>query len=279
MSGDTALKALAHTLLIDITYAALPRCLDSSGFLLLSVDAVHTMNKIADKRKRFGWRAACHTLAYKLVQRCIVLDITHLMVLDLCDLPSEHQNKADFHTLSHGEVSMFARNADLDLDPTIADRLHGDKDVCFAVMVAGELAGYYWLAFDSIEAIHNSAGTEETGVAMSYPTDRVFGYNAFVRPEYRGHGLYAQLVLAAARWAHEQKGIRFLVSTVDWTNYAAMRSCQRLGRRSLGLIWRFGIRGKMFTVGPPAAGRHGIQLSDKAIVTKRLACGALEIAV
>jgi GNAT superfamily N-acetyltransferase len=133
--------------------------------------------------------------------------------------------------------------------------------------------GYYWMAIDSIEAINNSDGSESTGVEMSFPPDVMFSYKAFVHPSYRGQGLYADLVYSACHWAHRNLGVNTLVSTTDWTNFAALRSCRRQGRKSLGLIWRFGLAGRYLTLQPSLAASYGIRVGQQAQVKARL-CAA-----
>lgn len=223
----------------------------------------------AEIRRRYGSLAAYHTLGYKLAQRCLVLDITHLMVLDTSAVLSGNEIQATFRPLDFGEVVAFARSTESELDFSVARRLCDNLDYCFAALVDGQLAGYCWLALDSIEAIQNRGDSDATGVALSFPEDVIFLYKALVNPRYRGQGVYTAMVRAAAQWAREEQGIRHLVSTADWTNYAALRSCRRQGLRSLGRIWRIGVPGCMFTFGPSKAAQYGICFGDDARVTRR----------
>ncbi len=202
----------------------------------------------------------------------MVLDITHLMIADVTELPPTRDLTLAFRPLSFDEIVTFAEDVEFDLDSTVANRLLGNLDVCIGVFESGSLAGYYWLALDSIEAIHNSAGSQETGVPLSFPSDAVFAYKALIHPSYRGRGLYEELVRAAGQWARQNLGSRYLISTSDWTNRAALRSCQRQGLHHVGRIWRFGFRfaNTFFTFGPQQiAFRHGIQFGRQAKVVVR----------
>ena len=226
---------------------------------------------VAEIRRRYGTAASCHTLAYRLTQRVLILDVTHLMVLDTSAVRCEDSVPATFRPLDYHEVVEFARDPALKLDSSIAQRLCDNLDFCFAALIDGQLAGYYWLALDSIEAIHNRGDSDLSGVALSFPEDVIFAYKAFVHPGFRGQGVYTAMVRAAAQWAREEQGIRHLVSTADWTNYAARRSCHRQGLISLGRIWRIGRPRCMLTFGPRVAEQYDIRLGDKARVTPRYA--------
>lgn len=219
--------------------------------------------------KKYGPRAACHALAYKIAKRCIVLDVTHLMVLDVAQLPRVDDVPAEFRPLGFAEVLEWSANSETDLDRAIACRLQGDLDICFGAFVGNQLAGYLWLAFDSIEAVHNRGDSEATGVAMSFREDAVFLYKAFVQPQFRGRRLYADLMHAAGCWIYQHHGVRFVIATTDWTNYSALRSCHRQGFRSLGRVWRFGVPGWMKTVGPRSAASRGISFGRDTEVTPR----------
>lgn len=210
-------------------------------------------------------------LAYRLAQKFIVLDVTQLFVLDIHQLPMTEQRRITFRELTYDEVLQFCSDPKLDLDQNICDRLLGEFDACFNAMVDDQLAGYYWLARNSIEAIHNSAGTEATGVAMSYPDNAIFGYKAFVHPDYRGQGLYPQIIQSAALWANRGFGSRFLISTADWTNFGALRSFERQPFTPVGLIWKGNIAGSEFTFGPANAADRGIKLGKCACVIERTA--------
>ena len=112
------------------------------------------------------------------------------MVLDIADSSAvKSRNEGTlFRLLTRDEVTAFAQDRELELDASMALRLDSGIDFCFGALVDGELVGYYWLALNSIEPSHNRLGTEASGVALSFPTDAIFSYNAFVHPSLRGRG-------------------------------------------------------------------------------------------
>ena len=223
----------------------------------------------ADTVRRHGCLAALHKYIYKIIQKLIVLDVSHLFVLPIENASSEQDGRLVFRPLEQEEIIEFSRSEKYELDEDMAQRLSAGLDVCFAVFVDGQLAGYDWLAMNSIEAAHNRGDSLESGVAMSFPEDAILSYNAFIAPDFREQGLYGKLVREASIWFNQNHGIDTLLTTTDWTNHSALRSCERQRFRSIGLIWRFGVKQWMFTLSPKRAAGLGIQFGDLARITAR----------
>ncbi len=223
--------------------------------------------------QRYGALAAGHKLLYRALGRCVLLHVTHLVTMRLDQLSQEtavnSNDGIEFRPLSRDEFLEFATGSDLDLDRTLADRIAPPLDTCFGAIKDDTLIAYFWIATDSIEAVHNSQGSEESGVALSFPANTIYTYNALVHPDHRGAGLYTRLVLAGCKWAHETLGVDRLISTVDWTNFSAIRSCRRQGRKSIGLICRIGCFGRRFTFVPPNAKLYGVKCGAAAVVKNR----------
>ncbi len=224
---------------------------------------------IRETWRRYGIRWACIAGWYKVLQRLMTLDVSRFLITDLRDVPHSRMTDVTFRPLTAGEVRSHAKNSDLDLCESLADRLDCGLDYCIGAIRDGRLVAYYWLAVDSIEAAHNRGATVATGVAISFPRNMVFGYKAFVAKEARGRGIYVGLVHAAGRWACYELGARYLISTVEWTNQAALRSCRKQGLRSIGTVWRFGIGKYLFTKSPKAALNRNIRFGDSASVQCR----------
>ncbi len=202
--------------------------------------------KVQQDWKRYGLGSVSGYIAYRLTRRLVDLHVTRLMWLDLRQLPPTPQRhdrdrieRLTAEQLADAAVSHPA----LELSPELGQRVLAGLDHCFGIYRRSQLIAYYWLAQQGIEAEHNRAGGPQSGVALSFADDVIYGYKAFVLPDHRGAGLYGDLVSEAARWMQQHHGARHLISTVDWTNFAALRSCQRQGMQSLGKIARIGWRG------------------------------------
>ncbi len=213
-----------------------------------------------------GIRRALHRLAYGLAQRVMTLDVTEVYWIDLASarMPVV-EPRFEFRLLTPDDLLHFARDASNGLDPLLAQRAAGSRDFCLAAFRGDRLAAYGWFALGSIEAEHNRGEQPGTGVAVSFPNDVAFGYGGFTHPDFRGHRLHAAVKLHGLRLL-SARGVRSLLTTTDWTNWAAIRSFDRLGAKRLGRCWRGGWGRWMFTRPPAAATRLGIAFGDAARV-------------
>ncbi len=230
------------------------------------------MTKSPEKpHRRDGVLRAAHRLAYGMAQRLMTLDVTDVYWIDLASARMPIVESAfEFRLLTPDDVLRFAREPSNGVDPLLAQRAAGDRDLCLAALCGDRLAAYGWFALGSIEAEHNRADKPHTGVAVSFPQDVAFGYGGFTHPDYRGHRLHAAVKLQGLRLL-SARGVRFLLTTTDWTNWAAIRSFDRLGAKRLGRCWRGGWGGGrwMFTKSPAAAKQLGIRFGDAVCVHPR----------
>lgn len=212
---------------------------------------------------------AVHEVAYKIAKKIMVLDVTHIMRLS-CDgvrLSGADPAGFSFRLLRSDEVRILAKPEN-GLTLELADRIDSGSDFCMAALSDDRLAAYGWYALKSIEAAHNRGGALATGVALSFPDEMAFMYKGFTLPEFRGKGLYGRVNARALKelgaW-----GVTTIISTADWTNWSALKSCWRLGYEDLGLVWRGGWGSYLFTLAPQRAQSIGIQFGRHAVVLPR----------
>ncbi|MEZ6086965.1 MAG: GNAT family N-acetyltransferase [Pirellulaceae bacterium] len=199
------------------------------------------------------------------------MSVLRLLHRDLRRLPADASSPDDlqFELLTPQDVASLSNLPEMEMPACMASRLDQRFKYCFAAKSKSEVVAYYWLAIHEIEAEHNRSGPPTLGVAMRFPDDYVFGYKAFVHPKYRGSGLYTQLVNAACHWAYHTLGSRHLISTVDWTNHAAQRSCRRQQLTPIGSLVRLGWLGRYITCAPRKAAKHGIVFPETASVNSQ----------
>ena len=220
-------------------------------------------------RRRYGVLRMLHEIIYKLVQRAMICDITHLMCLDLehVSLPDKEPENLCFRFITSDEVRRFA-GGENDMTPDLAARVELGRDFCFAALAGEHLAAYAWYALGSIEAELNRGDTMASGVAMSFPDNVAFMYKGFTHPNFRGKGLYGY-VNAKGLEVLQLHGVSTVVSTADWTNWSALNACWRIGYRGLGLVWRGGWGRFMVTVAPRKGKLLGIRFGKRAVVQPR----------
>ncbi len=220
---------------------------------------------IVQTKRLFGLKAAAKRTVSRTAQKLLRIEISEMLWLDRADLrlASEANPHFEFRFLSANEIATLARDPSNDLDLSFADRADSGFDFCFAAVTqSGEFASYSWYAIDSIEAEHHA------GVAMSLPPRTAYMYKAFTPPKFRGQRLYGATVDLAFRKL-ATRGITQLVTTVEWTNFASLRSCERMGFRRLGRLVTFGQSHDRPAITPKAARKLGVRFGDDTDVLPR----------
>jgi GNAT superfamily N-acetyltransferase len=219
---------------------------------------------ISSALRRHGLVKTTQLAVYRLAQRIMVLDVTHLVILDANDAlsPAVHDD-LEFDFLTKDEVGALSQDGTNGLEASLADRMSSRGDLCFAARANNRLAGYVWIAFDQVDAESNRGASLLTGVGVSFPASICFMYKGFVHREFRGRQIYGRL-MSRALTALAGRKITHMLSTAEWTNFSALKSCYRIGFRYLGLIWRFGYSWRMCTVTPKSARAMGIRFASRA---------------
>jgi len=200
-----------------------------------------------------------HSIVYRVVRRLITLDVTHLVLLnsESVQAPPTSCHDITFRLLTPSDVESFSADESNDLEQSIVKRLELG-DCCFAAILHDSLAGYAWFASGSIPPEFNRGATIRSGVGISFPDHMRFLYKGYVHPRFRGQRLYGWIV-AHASGVLSDKGVTHILSTADWTNFRALKSCYAVGYQFVGCIWRFGYRRRMYTLTPKKAEILGIR--------------------
>lgn len=209
-------------------------------------------------RSQFGIKAMGQYLVDRIGNKLLGLEVTHVVWLDAADVHQTPDAAPDFtfRFLTPEEVEQFAQDPATELSDMI-ERARSGHDLCFAALASdGRLAAYGWYALDCIEAEHCA------GVAMSYPADVAYMYKGLTLPDFRGKRLHG-LIMGLALLALGERGVTKLVSTVDWCNWASLRSCARLGYADLGRFVTLGRHHHLVRF-PRAAADRGVRFGKHA---------------
>lgn len=215
-------------------------------------------------RQQYGVRIAMHQIIARLLRSVFRLQVIEVISLDETDLKDTpmYAPEIRFRFLTAAEVANFSCDPANELGPEFAGRIVSGNDCCMAALDGDRLAAYGWYARGSVEAEHNF------GTAMSYPEHMVYMYKGFTHPDYRGlrlHGIGMSLALQKLSGS----GVCSLISTVEWTNTASLRSCDKLGYRRLGRLWSVIGKGNRLCITPKAARQLGVRFGSTATVTPR----------
>ncbi len=208
---------------------------------------------------------------YRLAQCCMTLDVSRLVWLEGCAARFKEPTDPSliFRFLLPADIRKFSRDLTNELDESFAERLEESQHLCFAALSANgsgdqRLAAYAWFVPHRVDAEYNQGRHKNTGVSFSYPDHAVFMYKGWTHPEFRGRGLYG-IVNGLAIRGLSDRGITHCLSTMDWTNTAARRSCSRLGFIELGLVARGGWGNWMHTSSLRSARLLGIQIGETSL--------------
>jgi hypothetical protein len=218
-----------------------------------------TLRKIAQSKRHYGPTATAYWLGSRIIEKLLRLEASELLYLDVVDLPSsiEIDSEFTFRFLTLSEVTRFSQNPSNNLAKDFVARTESRHDLCLAALHREQLASYSWYAMNSIE------GLDHIGVPMSYPTNVAYMYNAFTHPEYRGRRLYGAGIALALRKLTQQ-GVTNLITTINCSNFASLRSCRRLGFSNLGRIWTLGRGARRLALTPRAARQRDISFGKNS---------------
>ena len=130
--------------------------------------------------------------------------------------------------LTPSELRRYARDPGYDLPESFLERACAAHDECFAIGAGDELAAYGWY---STSANHF---TEE--LTLHFSPLWVYMYRGFTHPAHRGKRLHA-IGMTMALAAYQARGFKGLVSCVEATNAASLKSVYRMGYRTFGTIY------------------------------------------
>jgi ribosomal protein S18 acetylase RimI-like enzyme len=223
------------------------------------------LEQLAEARRHYGLGAMMRLLASRAAKKLLRLEISEMVWLDAGNLPppSEADSEFDFRFLTIDEVAELANDPTFELSPEFISRAAIGDDLCFAaVHHDGRMAHYGWYALGSVEGCHHM------GVPLSFPDDVGYMYNAFTHPDFRGRRLHSAAMTLALREL-AARGITKLLSTIEWTNFASLRSFQRLGFENLGRQWTLGRSDCRWSVSPKGALSRGVCFGSDAKVRQR----------
>lgn len=213
---------------------------------------------IVETARKNGWAAGRRLAEDRIGRRLWSRTVTELVWLDHADIDPELLDAKGGHArfLTREEVVAATDDPGTGMEPEIVERFdRGDR--CFGIFVDGRLAASGWFAFDSIEPEHCF------GFGIAMPASVSYMYKGFTHPDFRGQRLHGVVMAMALDAMAQSDGITALVSTVDWTNEASLRSCDRLGYQRLGQVIAWRSNGRQSLSAPTNAAARGLTICDE----------------
>lgn len=221
-----------------------------------SNNVFHRLNAF---RERHGTKGAIYKTLDVVLHKAFRAYVHAVVWLDVKSLsemaPPDPQ--FTFRFLTADEVESYAKDPIYFIDPTLADAIRSGHELCFAALAGDRLAAFGCYTLQSVPP------EQAAGAAMSFPTDVAYMSYGYTHPDFRGARLHG-LVMGLALQEMANRGITKLVSIVAWTNWASLKSCNRLGYLNLGNMITVGGRKGAIGAYPKAAKKLGVRFGRKA---------------
>ena len=215
----------------------------------------HKLSKANGIRKKFGLKA---TLQY--ATNVVGIPLCRFEALTLVWLPADEMkisldlpDDTAMRFLTPAEVEAFAQDPANEFVPSHVEKAHAGTALCFAALVDGRLASYGWYTLGRAFAIGDN------NLFMRGPSNAAYMHSGFTHPDFRGRRLHG-IGMGRALLALSDRGVNALLSDVDWSNHASLKSCSRLGYRMLGNLYSIGQGKRQFVSTPEAARKLGVTI-------------------
>lgn len=143
--------------------------------------------------------------------------------------------------LDEGRATAYAERGQLPFAESYLERLSEDRMWCVAVESEDALCSFAWLYEGLAERGMNVGSHPATATEIRLGKDSAFVFNGYTSPASRGRGLMSTALLHAAAELRLHRGVRWLVSTTDVTNTAALAGFRKCGFRGLGRYYQLGV--------------------------------------
>lgn len=218
------------------------------------------MGRVNEMRRQYGVGSTCQWVAARAAKRLLRVELSRMVCLEISHLPQviEGDPEFTFRPLTVNEITQLAADPAYELAGEFVERAANNLELCFAALHYGETVAHYgWYATGAI------GGEHHMGVPMLFPDDVAYMYNAFTHPAYRGRRLHGTATALAAR-SLSARGITRLVSTIETTNFASLRSFHHMGFMDIGSLLTIGQGNPRWSFNPKAARSLGIRFGREA---------------
>ncbi len=222
--------------------------------------------------ERYGVGPTLYHAAYRAANSVAKVAIWDAVVLTPGRLERsflEDPRQADGRMLDAAAMRPYVADKENALTDAFLDGAQFDR--CHAFFDGDVLTSYGWYS------TRPTPLTEiDGGLILHFDPSYAYMYNGFTRPKYRGLRLHA-LGMAAALMEYAKEGKKGLVSYVDSSNFASLKSCFRMGYERIGRIAILEVGGRHLTavtrgckpyglyVETPSARAPGRQVAEIAV--------------
>lgn len=186
------------------------------------------------------------------LQRRLGVNVCHVLVRPWSEASAVPERNSGFRyaVLAEAQVLAWCRDPALELDRRQAASALRRGDVCIGATENGFPVGYVWYAYRA--APHTDKLWVEFRRGLGY------AYKAFIRPDYRGRGIAAELYARGGEVC-PKKTTNSGVSFIAAGNEPSLRAAERAGWRGVGYAGYASLFGAVLPFRTAGAKRFGFR--------------------
>jgi hypothetical protein len=186
--------------------------------------------QIATDLKHYGVLKTAQDVAVRALNRVIFFKTLKCVKIDVVN-PEYLECAPNYQGLFLTEEMLrdFAEQPDYELTHVFLNEALAKGDECYGFLDGKVLAAYGWYSNKSTE-------TDWPHLAVQFNQQHIYMYKGFTHPRHRGKRLHA-VGMTRALEAYLARGYKGLVSYVEATNFASLKSCYRMGYEDFGKVY------------------------------------------
>jgi hypothetical protein len=188
------------------------------------------LQKIQQLVSYHGLGKTAFNLGYRVANRFMTAMVLKVVVLTMDGVNKGLIAGLDdrWKFLTREELEHFSKvDSSLDLDPDFLAHALARGDRCYGFVQDGVLGAYGWYS--------NHPTPASANLTVEFDPDYVYMYAGFTADAFRGMRLHG-IGMARAMQAFTEQGSKGLISYVEAHNQASLKSCKRLGYRTIGTV-------------------------------------------
>ncbi len=154
--------------------------------------------------------------------------------------------------LSPASTRDFAKDPEYDMTQEFAAETLAKGDECFGILDGPTLAGYSWYSSKPTRTIPQE-------LFIHFDNRYIYMYKGFTRESYRGQRLHA-IGKTLALQTYMARGLRGMISLVEFRNSDSLRSAKRMGARVVGSFYILGLFGHFLIYRTRGCRRFGVRI-------------------
>jgi hypothetical protein len=152
-------------------------------------------------------------------------------------------------------IREFARDPDLDMSQEFVAEALAKGDECFGILDGPTLAAYSWYSSKPTRTIPDQ-------LFIHFDERYIYMYKGYTRERYRGQRLHA-IGKTLSLQTYMARGLRGMISLVEFRNSDSLRSAKRMGARVVGSFYIVALFGHFLIARTQGCRKFGIRIEPE----------------